>query len=223
MRWPSRKSAKRQSSCPDESVLAAYADGLLEEGERLRAEEHLADCRQCLEQIGLLVQLSRSETGLDPVPEELMAKARMLNVPPASRRAVGRWVPAAAAAMLLLALLPWMALRYMAAPHSQERLLRSSPGKVELQVVAPHPESSLFLPLKFAWKSVPQAAFYSVLVVNSEGEPIWRGEATRTQITLPEDAPLNPGDRYFMRVRAQLPGGEEASSDFIAFSVRKAP
>jgi hypothetical protein len=221
MRRQSSKSAKRKSSCPDESVLAAYSDGLLEDAERQQAEEHFADCDDCLEQIGLLAQLSRQADDLRPVPDELLAKAQALSTRPSSRLTTAYWVPAAAAALLLLAILPWMALRTDAPP--QDRLLRSSQGQSALQVVAPQPETNLSLPFEFAWKILPQAVSYEVLVVDSEGEPVWQGQASQPQITLPADAPLKPGNRYFMRVGAQIAGGEEAFSDFTAFTVRKAP
>ena len=56
--------ATRGPGCPDEELLAAFADGDLEDGAALEVREHLADCDYCLGAIGFLAEM----TGAD-VPE----------------------------------------------------------------------------------------------------------------------------------------------------------
>ena len=221
MRLQSIRSAKRHGNCPDEALLAAYADGLLKESERGKAEEHFADCDACLEQIGFLVQLSRQSRDLRPVADELVAKAQSLAARPARRWPVRYLVPAAAAALLLLAIAPWVGFQETAPPQP-ERLLRNSQEAAELQVVTPQAETGLSLPFDIEWKPLPQAASYRILVVTSEGEPVWQGQTTRARISLPADLQLSPGEKYFFQVRTQIPGGKEANSPYIAFTVRKA-
>lgn len=220
MKWRPIKSLKRRSGCPDEAVLAAYADGTLDEGERCRAEEHLADCSACLQQVELLVRLSRQTSALEPVPAELAAQARSLAARPASRSTVGYWLPAAAAALIIVAILSWAGFQKTPSPLP-ERVLRSSQDAGEIQVVTPQPKSALRPPFEIAWKPVPQAVSYTVVIVTSEGEPVWQSQTGGTQIGLPRDLQLRPDAKYFLRVKAQVPGGRELASPYIAFVIRK--
>jgi anti-sigma factor RsiW len=82
--------------CPEESILAAYADGLLPEPDRAELESHLADCESCQGQIAFLASLPESPAAT--VPADAVARARALVPdPPAGwRPLVLRWAPAAA-------------------------------------------------------------------------------------------------------------------------------
>ncbi len=46
-----RPGRHRAWGCPDEVTLAAFADGTLPEGARLRVQGHLADCEVCLQHV----------------------------------------------------------------------------------------------------------------------------------------------------------------------------
>ena len=62
------------ADCPDEGVLAVYAESALEEEERNALEGHLADCSHCLGQVGFLVRAAEAE--LPAVPTDLLDATR---------------------------------------------------------------------------------------------------------------------------------------------------
>ncbi len=102
-----------------ESWLARYALGLLSDRQAERARSHLARCGDCAAALAKLEKSARRlqrewEAAPPPgLPERVLAKAGDLR-PPASP--VLRWLPAAAAAAVLAAVLAWPLL-FRNSPH----------------------------------------------------------------------------------------------------------
>jgi tetratricopeptide (TPR) repeat protein len=103
---PADQDAARMS-CPGAGILAAYLDGLLDGAERLRVEEHAADCGPCR---GLLAAASRIGAALELGQGGACGSSspRTARFRLTRRSAVAGL--AAAAGIVLVAALPWKAI-----------------------------------------------------------------------------------------------------------------
>jgi hypothetical protein len=96
----------------------------------------------------------------------------------------------------------------------------SAPASSSIVVLVPA-ENETRLPdaLVFRWQGVPGAVYYEVHVVTEEGNVAWTGKAEGTSAPLPRDHALVAGTRYFVWVRAYLPGGGTVKSPAVSFRV----
>lgn len=213
--------ARRGWRCPDESLLAAWADGSVTEAGREKLEAHLADCPFCCGQLGFLARAGE----LGPLPA---VPARLLSAAQGGRAPFfGRLRPAtlvAAGAGLVLALLvanPWgrpgfpgepattgdvRGAQTAAAVDGVPRILRPSEG-----------ESLHRSALELRWAETPDALFYTVEVVEADGAVAWEGRAESAGLAIPPAAPLVPGRLYFARVLAHLRSGATVPSPAVGF------
>lgn len=225
--------------CPSDSVLAGYIDGVLDDAVRSRTESHLADCAECRTLIGDVVTMRRLE--VTPLPLGLRQRAIAL---PASNRMIRRWIliPAALAGITLV-LIGGFLLRVPrneigpisrppVAPMMAKSEPASAPGQATPDVVRKSASSEL-LPMLISpkkgrvitpselilkWKLVPQAKYYEIHVVTSEGDPVWQGQSEETETKLSRDVTLKDGT-YFVWIAAYLEGGRVQKSPPVRFVV----
>jgi hypothetical protein len=221
--------ARKGWRCPDEAVLAAWAEGRLPGDARGKLEGHVADCAFCRGQLGFLARAA--DLGPPPaVPARLLSAAVSERAP-----LLGRLRPAtalAAGAGLLLALLvaaPWPGFPGTGPPDGtrgdspaaagsarevrSETVVDASPRilrPAEGQTVARDA-------LALRWIGTPRALFYTVQVVDADGDVAWEGRAEATSLTVPATAPLFPGRLYFAWVFAHLPSGATVPSPAVGF------
>jgi len=232
----------RSWGCLTEAELAAYADGRLDRPAKRRAEEHLADCGFCLEQIGFLLRPQEGRAS-EPLPQHLEAQALELGRRKGFMMPAHRWgaVAAATAAAALVLMLrtpspdaPVVPTAPVAAPTSQaptpapastptdSSMVRSRPvGPLRPEPISPRADS--LVPrgsLEFRWRSVPRSLFYDVRLATAEGDLVWEGRATATSLRPPDGLSLEGGRKYFVWVRAHLPEGKTVQSRALAFSVK---
>ena len=142
------RSLRRGWRCPDETRLAAFADGRLGGSARQSAETHVADCDYCRAQVAFLVRAADAPADVE-VPARLIARAQGLV---AGKQVVSngrgwRWAAAAAAACLILTAGLALALRFgrNEAPSAPEfiarnrvqEILPASPSPLAAQPHAP--------------------------------------------------------------------------------------
>jgi hypothetical protein len=238
--------ARRSWRCPEEALLAAYAEQKLTERDRPHVEAHLADCDFCLGQVAFL--LSPPETAPAAVPAGLLLRARQLAETRAAvpGRPAWRWgaVAAATAGLMVIAAIslreprapvtppgpsvtpPVSTSSLPAAPAAPtpatSRTIRKEQRKaVELQLIFPREGSVLSRSeVEFRWKSVRGSQFYEIRLVTAEGDVVWEGRVETTQARLPDDIELAPGREYFVSVRAYLPEGKTLKSPTVGFRAR---
>jgi hypothetical protein len=228
--------SRRSARCPLPEQLAAYVDSRLDSSARGRVEEHLADCTHCLGQVGFLVRESRGKE-LPPLPARLVDAAR---VRPARRFTLVP-VPAlaamAATALLLAVGVVWQperGLRPFGPAHlgsdstgqtssgaPMDRTVRNgavttAPPRILLPVDGAIVDS---LPTEIRWSASPGALQYSVQVLSLAGDLIWEGVSAGREVVVPAGIVLEPGQRYYVWVEAQLPSGAVSRSDAVAFRV----
>ena len=217
---PPRRSAERGWWCPDDQILAAYADTRLEGAARGRLEKHLASCEFCRGQVAAMAKLA--EEPLPDVAPGLIARAESLRAP---RRAPNwRWA-AAAGAVACLALVMTPLLRRSEAPPKIEepRVVRQAPSaaiRPELQFPLDGAEVA-GQNLELRWRGMEGALFYEVRILTADGDEVWKGRSDGTSVRVPDDAALAAGQKYYVWVSALLPDGKSAKSAATAFTVSR--
>ena len=225
-------------SCPKAEVIAAYLDGTLDDVTRVQLESHQSNCERCRTVIGDVIRIQR-ETHI-PAPSALVHRAIAL-VPPTSRQP--RWIfaPVAAAGGVACIVITALLLRtpeHLALPipptPAAPIVAKAGPWpKVSTKETARKPTVTQLLPtvispredsvlsrrsVAFRWKTVPQARFYQVQVVTSEGEPVWEGRSTGANLPLPADLVLQDG-KYFVWISVMMENGRVEKSDPVGFRI----
>ncbi|MGB5401528.1 MAG: zf-HC2 domain-containing protein [Thermoanaerobaculia bacterium] len=217
--------AKRTFRCPPSTQLAAYVDARLGEAPRSEVEEHLADCAFCLGQIGFLVRDSRGQAAV-PLPADLLSAAR--------DRPIRRFgpVPApaltamAATALLLVVAVLWQpdsdispAQPYLGAPA--DRTVRNGAVTVTPPRIVLPGDGEIVArpPVEVRWSASPGALQYAVQVLSLEGDLVWEDLTGGEGALIPSEVQLEPGQKYYVWVEAQLRNGGTARSDAVAFRV----
>lgn len=177
--------------------LAAYVDNVTAGDARARIESHLATCDECraeLADVGRLVAT---------VP-----RAHTL------RRHI--WIPAVAAAVLMMVVWP------RTTREPPERQHREATVAATVSPRALSPLGAVDSVKALAWSSVPQAANYRVRLFDSEGSVLFERQTTDTTIAVPASINLRRGGSYHWIVDAETGFDRHASSELVEFSIRRA-
>jgi len=186
-----------------DDVLAAYLDRALPAAERRVAEDHLAECVTCRDE---LVDISKLV---------------------ADRARVRRWprlatpVAAVAAAAIAFAVVgPWRAAPGPRAARDdpmRESTLVDGASRRAVAVVTPA-EGDTVTPgtLRFAWHSVAPNATY-LLNLADETSVVWTKDLSDTTIALPDSVQLKRGRSYNWWVDALAADGQATTSGVMQF------
>jgi len=238
-----QESSKRKWSCPGDFAIASYMDGALGEKQKSRLENHLAKCGHCRKIVGDTVKAQR-EIELTVPPTALLNKG----VEAASTRGVGRaWflIPAAVVAVIIAIAAATIYVRRPeqvvvppthfdsapvvakseAAPNAKSRVadvVRSLPTiNPPLRITFPRAGSVVKNePLQIRWIGMPNAGFYEVSVLASDGDLIWKGETSELVLDMPSSTTLKDG-AYFVSVTSHLPNGRTIKAAPISFVVKR--
>lgn len=242
-------SADPTEDCLGEETVAAYVEGHLEASARAGIEEHLAGCSLCRQQVGYLVRAAADPTPAAVPANllakvENLAKPRLLvmgwNY---------RWAAAAAMIVLTVGVIwqlqspevpvstpvgpstaPTPPAEVAPAPPAtvpvtppppSGREIRSAPTRASLpELVLPKDGAELRRSeIAFRWRDVPGHLSYEVQVASDEGDPVWRSRAETNEAALPADVVLQPGQVYFVWVRAELQDGKTVRSSAVRFRI----
>jgi hypothetical protein len=176
--------------------VAAYVDRALSTEARRIVELHLADCEECRQEVAEVTSLVRRSRhrGWSYI----------------------MWPAAAAAAILVLAVLP------SRVDERQGQALRTGAdeGVPAITVVRPATGDSLPLDgIDFIWRSFAPDAQYNVRLTTAEGSEVWRTSTRDTSAAPPPNVGLVPGRTYFWYVDALLPDGNSATTGIRRFTV----
>jgi hypothetical protein len=186
-----------------DDVLAAYLDGALPAAERRVAEDHLAECATCRDE---LVVMSKLVAGQTPVRRWPWLAA-----------AVGA---VAAAAIAFAVIGPWRSTPGSStAPDDRMRESTSVDGATRRAVIVVTPaESDTMRPgaVRFVWHSIGPNASY-LFKVADETSVRWNFDTADTTIVLPDSVQLVPGRSYNWWVDALTADGRVASTGVRQF------
>jgi hypothetical protein len=184
-----------------EREVAAFIDGTLEPVARATAELHLAGCTEC-----------RTEV------RESTALAQSLPAP--QRRSRPAWIAvgAAAAAVLLIAIVP------LARDDGVRNVPveRGVPGDAPAAVQTLWPAEGATVPrekIEFIWRRNDDAS-YRVTLTDSVGGTIWSATTADTMIALPATIEVPSGVRMHWYVDALRLDGTAAAGGPIGFTAR---
>jgi anti-sigma factor RsiW len=178
-------------------VVAAYVDRTLDAEARRAADQHLAGCGQCRQEIAEVTSLVR----------------RSAKVP--------RWyvlgpAVAAAAALIALAVLPSDSDR-VGTPRLRTG---ASEGVPHVTAVAPEiGDTVVAAGMRLVWRHLAPDARYQISLAAADGAEVWRTTTADTSVVLPDDISLLPGQTYFWYVDALLPDGSSATTGIRRFTV----
>jgi hypothetical protein len=132
-------------------------------------------------------------------------------------------VPAAAAAVLALALLGRGVLR----PSLEQEAVRGSEAAngveaaTSIQVLSPMNEDTVVgRAVPFVWAGQPGRPLYRLILTDGSGRAVWSQDTNDTTITLPASITLGPGRTYFWYVDALDSAGRTLTTGTRTFSTQ---
>jgi len=215
-----RPQDRRTWRCPEEILIAAYADGGLSGRDRDRLERHLAGCSYCLGQVADLARLQDSEPPAD-VPPSVLARARELVLSKAPLwRPAWRWGAigvTACIAVLATVSVQQPAMKFVAPVES----VRKAPERAAFPaLLAPREGATVARDaIEVRWTPVERAMFYDLHLLSADGDLIWEGRADGIQARLPASIRVSPGQKYYVSVAAWLPDGKSLKSSLVQFQI----
>jgi hypothetical protein len=194
--------SRKTPFCPDDTDIAAFVEGTLDDSKRLLIDRHLPDCQACVSWVGLLTRLLRDD----------------------SETELGRWRAApqwAVAASLVLAF-SWLVWSPQIDDAAEYQTARSvEPVMSPPEILAP--ESGVLVNrdgFLIRWTGVPGSLYYEVRVVSASGDLLSEERVEATEWSLSNEIRLEPGQEYFIRVDAYLSDAKAISSQHIPFRLR---
>lgn len=249
LRAQGRARREKAWGCLDENQLAAYVDAGLEVRERERVEKHLATCSFCLDQVGHLLRTEDVFPADVPAKLLARAIGLADVQAPRRPASILQWglATGAVASVVLAAALWWAQPEMVIPPKVSDSPAPTIPPAAgppvssapERPTAAPLPSVRATPPLsrrpdlrfpqegsvvsltdpEIQWQSVTGCLFYEVRLVASDGSLVWEERSEATELRLPVDVVLTPGEKYFIWVRAYLPGGKTLKSETVGFVV----
>jgi hypothetical protein len=195
--------------CLGDDILAALADGTLDPPARGEATMHLAQCGFCRSSVASLARALG-----DPA---VAAAALAVDRAP-SRRLVRVAVPAAAAAVLLIAILGRQGTVERSPPTHREPVSTAVD-----QPSAMSPLGAGARPEWLRWGAVPGADRYRVTLFHTDGRVLYELELRDTAAALPDSLGLTPGKSYLWKVQARTGWDRWSSSRLFEFSIARDP
>jgi len=176
-------------ACPDPEALRAIAERRASQEQRIETLRHVSRCPQCQRDLALLAQVAAAE----PRPTRLAA----------------RWLPAAAAAVLVIGAIGVLRIR-----GPQDPVFR---GGDALELVGPSGEVSSAMTATLVWRTVPRAARYEVEILDADGNVVFQGNVTDTVAPMPPS--VAEAGTYRWRVTAVRADGARVQSALGAFTL----
>jgi len=212
-------------ACPDEHLIAGYADGTLDVLARERIEHHAADCGHCLHLIGQLCrERDADRTGTATAVAPAKTGSRIPKWRPTGWRLAPQWA-AAAALVLAMPLLfylgrePGHGLEGQGSPALSPTRSVASMDR-ELQVLSPGAGAAVDpRQLEISWTEVPGTPYYDIRIVTDDGDIVARQRVTGTRWEPSASLHLERGREYFVLVDAYPAGNKAVSSRHVPFRI----
>ena len=195
--------------CLGDDILAALADGNLDPPARDEAMMHLAQCGFCRSSVASVARVLG-----DPA---VAAAARAVDRAP-GRRFVRLVAPAAAAAVLLIAILGRQGTVERSSPIHRAPVISAID-----QPVAISPLGAGARPEWLRWGAVVGADRYRVTLFHADGRVLYVLELRDTAAAVPDSIGLIPGSSYLWMVEARTGWDRWSSSRLFKFSIARDP
>lgn len=200
------------ADCLDDDLVAAMADGRLDQDMRAAVLPHVAACVRCHRTVA-----SVARALADPAVAMELAAANRAR-PGKTWRIVRIAVPLAAAAGLIVTAVPWPFGSPPAAPSHRAPTITTLPAPAPVA-----PVGAVTAVPHLAWTSVTGADRYRVTLFDREGAVLFETELADTIAAVPDSVELVPERRYLWKVEARTGLGRWTSSDLVEFSLPAPP
>lgn len=204
--------------CLADQTLAALVDGLLPDGDRAVALQHVDGCATCLDRVALLASLRDAQP--TPAPAALVEA-----VTRRARHWTRRVAPyGAVAAGLLLAVAVWPTREPGVRPDSTRppatsetgTVVRTAPaGIAGLVVEAPKDNERLAPGFEVRWQGPASAVFYEVQLTTVDGDLLWSAQVDGGSHHVAVPTTLSSSQPSYLWVTAHLPEGRRLTSNVI--------
>jgi anti-sigma factor ChrR (cupin superfamily) len=194
------------TDCPDDHLIAAFADGTIAADARSQWLPHVAMCGRCRTAIASVART----IGDRKVAREIDAAERPAALP-ARHRAFRRLLPIAAAAALILAV--WPRTREEGPPAHR------STAPAALSPIPTSPIGSVARPAALRWRPVAGADRYRVILFNADSRVVYEQQLSDTILALPDSVTLTAGATYIWKVEARTGWDRWESSPLVEFVV----
>ena len=172
-----------ETPCLTHTEIAAFADGVVDQSDQLRFEDHLSACPQCAG-IACVVISSADIDAQRTTPDTTMARARKLfaNRQTPIRR-FAPWAAAAAVLVFLLAVQDPFGMREEVTGDVGDRSVRTLSAQLQApQLITPQAGALVQSDgLEVRWAELPGSLFYDVHVVTESGHLVRRERVTGTR------------------------------------------
>jgi hypothetical protein len=239
---------QRRWNCPDDEMITAYVDSALDGARREGLQRHLADCAYCRNLVADTVKLQRETrlpevpaALIRRVRSCVPATSRRWGwswMPVATAGTLA----CAALAVTFLRTPQSLTIPTLPAPAGPA-ISKSGPSGLNagpalgpgaaIRETVRQPRSLEYLPniteprsdsvlargrLEFRWTDVPDAVYYQVRVVTTEGDLVWQGDSGITRAELPDRLGMSSG-KYFVLVTAVMENGRTRKSNPVGFQI----
>lgn len=193
--------------CPGGDVLAALAEGTLDPGDHAACIAHLAACDYCRAAVAAVARaLADSRVAREADAVERAGRPR-------NRRRGLVGVAVAAAAVLLLAILPTRLGEEAPDVHRAPAITAAAAPEAVSPVGAVRDARS------FRWTSVAGAERYRVTMFDRDGSVRYETELTGTTVALPDSVRVARGETLWWKVDARVGFDRWVASRLIEFSL----
>lgn len=176
--------------------VAAYVHGDARGEQRASIEGHLAACDECRAEVADVARIARTAPVSRPVTRRL-------------------WIPAAAAAALVLLWVGPRAFRQQVEEHRDDAVTMTVAPRA-IAPIGPVDAANALI-----WSSVPYANIYRVRLFDQDGTLLWEREVADTTLPVPDSISLRPQQPYYWRVEAHTGFERWAASDLAEFRVQR--
>lgn len=201
--------------------IASYLERKGVPEQRLRMEQHLADCAACAADLAAAVRVLNSIGKADPpeLPgpifrEALGARAQKK---PWSLNFFRSSSPFRyALAGILVASVGWWVVT--SNRREQPSKFRSSSSSPTVELILPPDEAVIAaIPVRFQWQPSSNALQYRLTLFDDEGTRIWQGESAENHLTAPATVAFEAGKIYLWTIEAILSNGLTLTSNLSSF------
>jgi hypothetical protein len=199
------------ADCPPFEQLTRALDYEPGDARRSDAEEHIAGCVHCRDEVALM----REFLDVRLRPEEdrdvrwVVRKLEKQEVAPRPRRSFAFFFgmrALAAAACVVLVVGGALYMRRTPGPPSVNGIGEGAMRSQAIGLISPVGDVAA-RPAEFRWRAVPGAARYQVRLMEVDGREVWSGETADTSIAAPT-TPIAPGTTLLWEVRAMDGSGK---------------
>ncbi len=215
-----------RENCPSPEILSECLRNQTSKRNKKRVIEHISHCRFCLEEFKLILEIQREEMKLFQKIDNL------LNGDFEKSRTEGKrylfpflqkswnWILFATGTVLVVAV--GLVLFIFNSEGLEQKFRGTNIDHIKL--IQPVHKKTIKAPIKFHWRNLENAEYYSLELFDNTLLPIWKSQKIlENRIFLPRHIleSLSSGKNYYWFITAFFPGDRKVESSLEQFQIKK--